>query len=225
MQGVLYVVSTPIGNLGDLTKRAESTIKEVDFIVAENKERAKKLLNYLGVKKRILTVNTYSEKRRAKEIVRRIKNGSSCALISSAGTPCLSDPGHILVSRCLEEKIEVRVVPGPSALTSAIAVSGIHMDRFFFYGFLPQKKAKKRKVLKELSHFPYPIVFFESPRRIKETLSEIREIFGQRRIALLKEMTKIHENVIRADTETIFDLLEKVEISGEFTIIVDRPET
>lgn len=224
MSGILYVVSTPIGNFGDLTFRALETIKEADFLVAENRERAKKLLNHIGVKKRIVTINTYTEKKRAREIVKRIKMGTSCALICASGTPCISDPGFFLVSFCHEENVEVRVVPGPSALTSAIAISGIHMDRFLFYGFLPQRKGKKKRVLKELASCPYPIIFFESPRRIKETLYLLREAFGLRKIAILKEMTKIHEKVIRSDTEKIAEILETVDLVGEFTIIVDRPE-
>ncbi len=224
MNGVLYVVSTPIGNFQDMTYRATTTIKEVDFLVAENRERALKLLNHVGVKKRIVTINTYTERKKAKEILSRIKRGERAALVCSSGTPCISDPGSFLVALCHEENVEVKVVPGPSALTSAVAISGINMDRFLFYGFLPQRKGKKRKVLKELALLPYPIVFFESPRRLKETLTMLREIFGLRKMALLKEMTKLHEKAILTDTEGALKILEELEILGEFTIVVDRPE-
>ncbi|MCX7857577.1 MAG: 16S rRNA (cytidine(1402)-2'-O)-methyltransferase [Deltaproteobacteria bacterium] len=223
MSGILYVVSTPIGNFQDITYRAESTLKEVDFIIAENRERAQKILNHIGTRKRIVTINTYTERKKAKEIASRIKNGESAALICASGTPCVSDPGFFVVSSCHENNLEVRVVPGASALTSAIAISGLHIDRFLFYGFLPQKKSKKKKVLKELESLPYPIVFFESPRRIRETLALIQEIFGLRKIAILKEMTKIHERAIRTDTHNVFEIIDNLELKGEFTIIVDRP--
>ncbi|MCS7280389.1 MAG: 16S rRNA (cytidine(1402)-2'-O)-methyltransferase [Desulfobacterota bacterium] len=224
MDGILYVVSTPIGNLKDISERAVSTLKLVDFVVAEDRERARKLLNSIGVKKSIVTINSYTEKKKAKVIVKKIKNGASCALISGAGTPCISDPGFFVVSSCHDERIEVKVVPGPSALTAAIAVSGIPMDRFLFWGFLPQRKSKKRKILKELAGFPYPIIFFESPRRLLETLRLIHEMLGLRRIAIMREMTKIHEEVIRTNTEKAPELFETKNLLGEFTIIVDRAE-
>lgn len=224
MAGTLFVVSTPIGNFEDLTRRAETTLRQVDFVVAENLERAKKLLAFLGIRKPVLTINTYNEKTRSKEIVRRLKGGESCALISSAGTPCVSDPGGILVSMCHEESIDVKVVPGPSSVTSAVSVSGLSVERFLFYGFLPQRKGKKRKVLEELSKLPYAIVIFESPRRLEETLKLIKEVFGKRRITISKEMTKIHERTIRTDTERILEVLKDIEPIGEFTIVVDKPE-
>lgn len=222
--GILFVVSTPIGNLEDITYRALSTLKEVDFLVVENKERAQKLLGHIGVRKEIITINTYTERKRSQKIVKRIKMGEKAALICSSGTPCISDPGSFLVSVCHKENVEVRVIPGPSALTSAVAISGLDCDRFLFYGFLPQRKGKKKKVMKELSLLPYPIVFFESPRRIKETLDLLREIFGIRKIAIIKEMTKIHEKVILTDTENALFVLKDVDVVGEFTLVVDRPE-
>lgn len=224
MPGTLFVVSTPIGNFEDLSRRAEETLRQVDFVVAENLERAKKLLSFLKIKKPVLTINTYTERKRSKEIVKRLKRGESCALISSAGTPCISDPGAILVSLCHEERIDVRVIPGPSSVTSAVSVSGLSTERFLFYGFLPQRKGKKRKVLEELSKLPYAIVIFESPRRLKETLELLRETFGKRRLSISKEMTKIHEITIRTDTESALEMIERVDPLGEFTIVIDKPE-
>lgn len=224
MPGTLFVVATPIGNFEDLSRRAEATLKEVDFVVGENLERAKKLLSFLKIKKPIITINTYTEKKRSKEIVRRLKRGESCALISSAGTPCISDPGTIIVSMCHEESIDVKVIPGPSSVTSAVSVSGLSAERFLFYGFLPQRKGKKRKVLEELSKLPYAIVIFESPRRLKETLQLIKDTFGKRRLSVSKEMTKIYEKTFRTDTEKVLEIVENLDPLGEFTIVIERPE-
>lgn len=215
-------MATPIGNLGDITLRAIDTLKSVDFIVAENKAQSLKLLNNLDIKKRIFTINSYNENRKASQITALIKKGSSCALITSAGTPCISDPGAILVRSCYESGIEVRVIPGPSAVVSALSISGFFVDKFLFYGFLPQKKGKKIKILKELSSLPYPFVFFESPRRLIETLSSIKEVFGERNVAVMKEMTKIHEEVIRGNISDVIGFFQSMEIKGEYVIIVDK---
>lgn len=222
MEGTLYVVGTPIGNLKDITLRAIEILKTVDFIVAENRTHSLKLLNHLDIKKHIITINSYTEEKKAKEITNYLKSGKHCALITSAGTPCISDPGAILVKTCHEMGIAVKVVPGPSAIVSALSISGLFVDRFFFYGFLPQKKGKKIKIFKELSDLPYPLVFFESPRRLVETLSCIKEGFGERHVAVLKEMTKIHEEVIRGNVSEIIDFFQCMEIKGEYVIIVDR---
>jgi 16S rRNA (cytidine1402-2'-O)-methyltransferase len=221
MEGVLYVVATPIGNLKDITLRAIEVLKDADLIVAESKERALKLLSHLSIHKPIITINSYNEERKAKNIARQIASGKSCALISGAGTPCISDPGGFVVKACYEAGIDVRAVPGPSAAVAAISICGLYVDRFFFYGFLPQKQGKKRKILRELSLFPYPIVFFESPRKVLEALRCMQEEFGDRSAVVMKEMTKVYEQVMRGSLDELIAALSDAEPKGEYLIIVD----
>ena len=146
--GILYVIATPIGNLQDITIRAVEVLKDVNFVVAESSARALKILNHFGIHKSILTINSYNEERKSKNITERIGRGESCALITSAGTPCISDPGNIIVRRCYEQGLSVRVIPGPSAAVSAVSISGLFADHFVFFGFLPQKRSKVKKRLR-----------------------------------------------------------------------------
>ncbi|HNS14380.1 MAG TPA: 16S rRNA (cytidine(1402)-2'-O)-methyltransferase [Syntrophorhabdaceae bacterium] len=218
--GILYVVATPIGNLQDITIRAVEVLKDVNFVVAESSARALKILNHFGIHKSILTINSYSEERKSKNITERIGRGESCALITSAGTPCISDPGNIIVRRCYEQGLSVRVVPGPSAAVGAVSISGLFADHFVFFGFLPQKRSKVKKVLNELASVPYPAIFFESPRRVMKTLHLILEEWGNREAALFKEMTKMYEEVLRGSIEDLIERLGPQELKGEYTIIV-----
>jgi 16S rRNA (cytidine1402-2'-O)-methyltransferase len=221
MEGVLYVVATPIGNLKDITLRAIEVLQDADLIVAENRERALKLLSHLSIRKPIITINGYNEERKAKGIARQISSGKSCALISGAGTPCISDPGGFVVRACYDAGVDVRAVPGPSAAAGAISISGLYVDRFLFYGFLPQRQGKKRKVLREFSTFPYPIVFFESPRKLLETLRCIGEELGNRAAVVIKEMTKVYERVMRGTIDELITELSVEDPKGEYLVIVD----
>lgn len=221
MSGILYIVATPIGNLKDITMRAVEILNEVEIVIAENRARALKLLSHLNIRKHIISINSYNEGKRAHGIVEHLLRGENCALISSAGTPCVSDPGNGVIKRCYEAGIEVKVAPGPSAATGAISISGLYADRFLFFGFLPQKKGKKRKTLRELLLFTYPIIFFESPRRLVETLYCIYEEFGNRHVVVMKEMTKLHEEVLRGEIEELIGQLSGKELKGEYTVIVD----
>lgn len=221
MNGVLYVIATPIGNLKDITLRAIEVLQGVDLVVAESRERALKLLNHLSIRKPIITINSYNEERKAKGIGAQIASGKSCALISGAGTPCISDPGGLVVKACYDAGVDVKAIPGPSAAAAAISISGLYVDRFLFYGFLPQRQGKKRKVLRELSTFPYPIVFFESPRKLIETLRNMREELGNRSAVVIKEMTKIYERVMRGDMDELIAALSDEEQKGEYLVIVN----
>jgi 16S rRNA (cytidine1402-2'-O)-methyltransferase len=221
MIGILYVVATPIGNLKDITLRAVEVFGEVDFVVAESRERALKLLSHLDIRKPITTINTYSEENRAKTIVGQLSMGKKAALITAAGTPCISDPGDRVVRRCYEAGIEVQAVPGPSAAVAALSISGLSPDHFLFYGFLPQKKGKKRKVLAEILAGHYPVVLFESPRRVKETLGIIEEETGERMVVIFREMTKLHEEVVRGRVSEVLEAISAEETRGEYTIIVE----
>jgi len=217
---ILYVVGTPIGNLQDITIRAVEVLRDVDFVVAESSARALKILNHFDIHKSILTINSYNEDRKSRNITERIERGESCALITSAGTPCISDPGNIIVKRCYEKGLNVRVIPGPSAAVSAVSISGLFADRFVFFGFLPQKRSKVKKALNELASVPYPVIFFESPRRVTKTLHMIHEEWGNREVVLFKEMTKMYEEVVRGSIEELIARLEPQELRGEYTIIV-----
>lgn len=220
LQGILYVVATPIGNLGDITLRAIEILREADIVVAESTARAMKLFSHYGIKKTIVTVGSYSEERRSASLIRSLKAGKNIALITSAGTPCISDPGSILVNKCVEENIEVCPIPGASAAVSLVSVSGLFADRFLFYGFLPLRKGKRKKALQELSPLPYPIVFYESPRRIEETLGFVLDIMGDRKIVVVKEMTKLFERAYRGTVREVLELLSADEKLGEYAFIV-----
>jgi 16S rRNA (cytidine1402-2'-O)-methyltransferase len=221
MTGVLYVVATPIGNLKDVTLRAVEVLNEVDFVVAESRERALKLLSHLGIRKPITTINTFSEERRARTIVDQLQKGKKAALITAAGTPCISDPGDRVIRECHEADIEIQAVPGPSAAIAALSISGLSPDRFLFYGFLPLKKGKKRKILAEILAGQYPVVLYESPRRIEETLSVIREEAGERMVVICREMTKLHEEIMRGPISAVMEAVSSEETRGEYTIIVE----
>ena len=220
MSAILYVVATPIGNLKDITLRAIEVLRDVDFVVAEDRARALKLLSHLGIRKPIVTINSYSEERKSREICGRLEDGESAALITGAGTPCISDPGRAVVNRCREAGVEVTALPGPSAAIGALSISGLYVDRFLFYGFLPLKKGKKKKILREFTTFPYAMVFYESPRRLKETLEAAYEEMGDRDAAVFKELTKLHEEVWRDRLSILLTELDAPELKGEYTIII-----
>lgn len=219
MKGRLYVVATPIGNLKDMTLRAIEILQESDLIVAENRDRAMKLLAHLGLKKPIVTINTYSEEKRARGIVARMEKGDDCALISAAGTPCISDPGKIIVQKAYEAGIDVLAAPGPSSVIAALCISGVPSDKFLFYGFLPLKTGKRRTILRDVGGMPYPVVFLESPRRMKDLLQVIFEELGNRFVVVAKEMTKLHEQVMRGPAETLMESFVS-EVKGEYTVVI-----
>jgi 16S rRNA (cytidine1402-2'-O)-methyltransferase len=221
MEGALYVVATPVGNMKDITLRAVEVLRDVDMVVAESRERALKLLSHHSIRKPIITINSYNEERKAGNIAQQLLSGKTCALITGAGTPCISDPGGFVVRACHEVGVDVKAVPGPSAVAGAISISGLYVDRFLFYGFLPQKRGKKKKVLQEFLSFPYPMVFFESPRKLIDTLKCIREELGDRLAVVVKEMTKIHETVIRGLLDDVIGTVSLEEPKGEYLIIVD----
>jgi 16S rRNA (cytidine1402-2'-O)-methyltransferase len=221
MNGRLYVVATPLGNLKDITIRAVEVLGQVDFVVAESRERALKLLSHLGIKKPITTINTYSEEGRARTVVDQLLRGKEAALITAAGTPCISDPGDRVVRKCYEAEIPVESVPGPSAVVAALSICGLSPDRFIFYGFLPLKKGKKKKILANLLADPYVVVLYESPRRIRETLAIVAEEDPDRMVVVYREMTKLHEEVIRGTSLSVCERVAEDEPRGEYTVIVE----
>lgn len=221
MKGNLYIVSTPIGNLEDITLRALRILKEVDIIAAEDTRHSLKLLNYYGIKKPLISYWREKEKSKALEIINKLNEGNSIALISDAGTPGISDPGFILINKAIEENIRIISIPGPTAAIAALSLSGLSANEFTFIGFLPAKKNQRLKKLNELSHEQRTIVIYEAPHRIIDILEEISEIFCERKAAIIKEITKIHEEVVRGKFPDILNDITKTKISGEYVIVIE----
>ncbi|HMK57059.1 MAG TPA: 16S rRNA (cytidine(1402)-2'-O)-methyltransferase [Dissulfurispiraceae bacterium] len=221
MSGKLYIVSTPLGNLEDITLRALRVLREVDLVAAEDTRHSLKLLNHYAITKPLISYWSEKEKVRAEEILDRLRSGLSVALISDAGTPGISDPGSVLIRRAIEEDLEIIVIPGPSAHTAALSVSGLPTEEFCFLGFLPPKTGQRKKRLTELKHESRTIIFYEAPHRVLQLLSDAREILGDRRIALAKEISKIHEEVLRGPISTVLAALQSRMIAGEYVLVVE----
>ncbi|ACI21799.1 MULTISPECIES: 16S rRNA (cytidine(1402)-2'-O)-methyltransferase [Thermodesulfovibrio] len=220
-KGRLYIVSTPIGNLEDITLRALDTLKKVDYIACEDTEHSLKLLNYYEIKKPLISYWSEKEKVRAEEIIQKIKAGHNVALITDAGTPGISDPGAVIISRAIEEDIEIIPVPGPTALIAALSISGLNTEEFTFIGFLPVKQTQRRKKLLELSSERRTLVFYEAPHRILQSLDDMLEVFGDRRICVARELTKMFEEVQRGRLSEVLERLEESKIAGEYVIVIE----
>jgi 16S rRNA (cytidine1402-2'-O)-methyltransferase len=219
--GRLFVVSTPIGNLEDITLRALRVLRDVDIIAVEDTRHSLKLLNHYGISKPLVSYWSEKEKVRAEDIIVRLRSGLSVAIISDAGTPGISDPGAVLIKRAVDEGVDVIPVPGPSALITALSVSGLSSEEFTFIGFLPPKAGQRRKKLNDLALEPRTLIFYEAPHRILDTISDMEEIFGGRYAAVIKEVTKMHEEIMRGLIPQILDYLEDRTIAGEYVIIVE----
>mgnify|MGYP000120851580 CR=1 FL=1 len=225
--GKLCVVSTPIGNLKDITLRAIETLKISDLILAEDTRVTQKLLNHYQIKNRLLSYHKFNEKKCISEVITELENGKIVSLVSDAGTPLFSDPGFILIEECLKRKIKIEVIPGPSSITAALILSGFNPERFYFYGFLPKKN--KEKELEDLKKFNCPVVLFESPLRIKSTLMLILEKIGDCRAAVIKEITKIYEQVFYGKISQLLAEITDDKLKGEFVIVFlpekENPDT
>ena len=219
MNGKLYIVSTPIGNLKDITFRAIDTLKEVDFIACEDTRETSRLLKHYEIRKEMVSFNAISEKRKIPAVIERIKNGENCALVSDAGTPAISDPGVRLISQSINEQIEVIPVPGVSAAITALTISGLPTDSFVFEGFIPQKKGRQKK-LKELSLEKRTIVLYESTYRIKKLIDEMGEYLPERYVVICRELTKKFEETWRGYPKEIKNTLDEKVIKGEFVVVI-----
>jgi 16S rRNA (cytidine1402-2'-O)-methyltransferase len=219
----LFVVATPIGNLSDITLRAIEILKSVDLIICEDTRITKILLNHFGIDKNLFVINAHNESKNISAVIEKIKNGLTCALVSDAGTPSISDPGTRLVNAAIKEGIEIIGAPGPSAVTLALSISGLPTDAFVFEGFLPQKKGRQSK-LKELAIEERTIVLYESTYRIEKLLKELNEYLPDRQIAVCRELTKKFEEVWRGTASEILNEFEKKITKGEFVVIIAPPE-
>ena len=215
----LYLVSTPIGNMEDITFRALNILKKSDIILCEDTRRSGKLLFYFKIKNKLLSYHKFNEKKVSNKIIDSIKNNNIVSLISDAGTPAISDPGMILVNKCIDENLNIHPIPGSSAVTSAVSISGFS-DQYLFYGFLTKKENELENILKNLNNFNYSIVFFIPASKINFYISQFKKYFIDRKIVIAKEMTKIHEKFIRDEVESIKSLSEGLK--GEFTVILSE---
>ncbi len=218
--GTLYVIATPIGNLEDITLRALHILKTVDLIVAEDTRKTRKLLSHYGIKRPMLSYREENKEKQGKKILELLKKGKNVAIVSDAGTPCISDPGVHLVNLAFQVGIKIVPLPGPSALITALSVCGLPIQPFVFLGFLPQRPNRRKKLLLSLKETPYAIVFYESPYRFKKTLEILAEIFPQREIVIARELTKFHEEIVRGKATEIWSQWREREIKGEITVIV-----
>ena len=222
--GIIFVVGTPIGNLSDLTPRAAETLEKVDFIAAEDTRVTLKLLNHLGIKKPMISYFEHNKLQRGEEICRRILEGESCAIVTDAGMPCISDPGEELIKQCAEYGIKTEVVPGPSAVISALCVSGLSTGRFTFEGFLSVNKKSRKEHLDALKDEQRTMIFYEAPHKLPNTLKDLYEHFGERRLTICRELTKLHEEIIRTTTKEAFENYFEGTLKGEIVLVLEGAE-
>lgn len=220
MSGELYVVGTPIGNLGDLSPRAVETLSNCDFIAAEDTRVTLKLLNHFGIKKPMVSYFEHNKRERGVMITDRILAGESCAIVTDAGMPAISDPGEDLVALCHERGIKVNAVPGPSALIAALALSGMHTGRFTFEGFLSVNKKSRRDHLSSLKDEKRTMIFYEAPHKLANTLRDLAQVFDDREITIVRELTKIHEQVIRTTLDQAVREYGDGRLKGEIVLIL-----
>ena len=215
----LYIVSTPIGNLEDITLRAIYILKNSELILCEDTRTSIKLLNKFNINTKMISYHKFNERKRLKKIIQLIKDNKIVSLISDAGTPVISDPGMILIKECIKNDIALHPIPGPSAVTSALSVSGFD-EKFLFYGFLPNSESQIKKEIENLCDFPYSIIFFISPNKINKVIKIFKIFFSDRKIVIAKEMTKIYESFIRGDVNSLEIL--KYNFKGELTVVISN---
>lgn len=221
---MLYLVATPIGNLGDITLRAIETLRSVDFVASEDTRKTGLLLKHFDIKKPQIAFHEYNEQRSGNKIMDLLEAGSSVALVTNAGTPGISDPGFTLVRRAIEAGIPMTSIPGPAAFVSALILSGLPVHSFTFRGFPPHKPGSRRKFLESDRDLPQTLIYYESPYRIKEFLKDAQMIFGDRRAAIANDLTKMFEQIQRGPLSELARIYENVDIKGEFTIVISGAE-
>jgi 16S rRNA (cytidine1402-2'-O)-methyltransferase len=224
MPGTLYLVATPIGNLGDITHRALQVLKDVDLIACEDTRHTRKLLQHYGIATRTISYHEHNEQQRATELIDLLNQGSDIAVVSDAGTPSISDPGYRLVRAAIENAMPVVPVPGPSALISALVAAGLPTDEFFFAGFLPSRPNARRTRLSELRSVPGTLIFYEAPHRLAATLKDACEILGEREAVVARELTKLHEEIKRGLLSELTRHYADADARGEIVVLIDRNE-
>jgi len=223
-KGVLYIVATPIGNLEDITLRAIRILKEVEIIAAEDTRRTRKLLGAYQISTPMTSLYDRIEDRKSSVLISKMIEGMDVAMVSDAGTPGISDPGHVLVSKAIAEGIEIIPIPGASAVVAALSVSGLPTDSFAFYGFLPSRSGKRRRFLSAIKDEAKTLVCYESPRRLMESLRDMGEVLGNRDVVVLREMTKVFEEIIRGTVQDVINQLQGKAVKGELTLVIGRRE-
>jgi len=223
--GTLYFVATPIGNLSDISARAVQTLRGADFIAAEDTRVTRKLLAFLGVKKTLVSYREHNRRESGEKIIARILSGENCALVSDAGTPGISDPGEDIVKLCVDAGIRIIIIPGPCAAVSALTLSGLSLSRFTFEGFLPAAGKKRRALLNELAVEKRTMVFYEAPHKLLRTLTDMFEVFGDRRVSVSRELTKIYEETLRFSLSEAVDYFKENVPRGEFVLVVEGAQT
>ena len=218
--GKLYLVPTPIGNLKDITLRALEVLESVDIIAAEDTRQTLKLLNHFNIKKTLISYHKHNEQAKSEEIISRLKEGNNIAIVTDAGTPGISDPGAVIASKCIEENINFDVLPGATAITTALVYSGLDTTRFLFRGFIPRETKDRKILIEEVRDVKESIIFYESPHRLLSTLSLLSETLGNRKIAACRELTKLHEEIIRGDILEVIEHFKEKGIKGEFVLVV-----
>ena len=220
MSGILYVVGTPIGNLGDFSPRAVETLESVDFIAAEDTRVTIKLLNHYGIKKSMISYFEHNKLQRGEVICNKILSGENCAIVTDAGMPAISDPGEELVRQCKEKGIKVRSVPGPSAVITALSISGLKTGRFTFEGFLSMNKKSRREHLEEIKNEKRTMVFYEAPHKLLNTLKDLYQNLGDREISIVRELTKVYEEVINTTLSKAYEQCLEKPLKGEIVLII-----
>lgn len=218
---MLYLVATPIGNMADITERAVKVLCEADFVAAEDTRNTGRLLSHIGSDRPMISYYEHNKKVKGEVIVERLKNGESCALVTDAGMPAVSDPGADLVELCIESGVPVTCVPGACAAVDALALSGMKTDRFAFEGFLSANKGERRSRLEEVRYDPRTLIFYEAPHKLKTTLADMLEIFGNRRISLCRELTKLNEEILRLDLSGACEYYESNQPRGEYVLVLE----
>lgn len=218
MNGKLYLVATPIGNLEDITLRALRILKEVDYIAAEDTRNTLKLLNHFEIKKPLISNHRHNEEDRENSLIEKLKDGKNIAVVSDAGTPGISDPGEVIAKRAIEENIEVIPIPGACAAINALIASGLNTKEFVFFGFLPLNKKLRKEKLEEIKNENKTIIIYEAPHKIKDSLNDLKNVVGDRKIVLARELTKIHEEFIRGNIDEIIEKSENLK--GEMILLI-----
>lgn len=219
--GKIYLVPTPIGNLKDITLRALEVLENCDLVAAEDMRQSLKLLNHFNIKKPLVSYHKYNEGVKAEELIRRAREGQNIAVVSDAGSPGISDPGEVIVKRCIEENVEFEVLPGATAIITGLVYSGLDTTKFLFRGFLPRENKERLPIIDEVKNSKETLIFYEAPHRLIATLTFLREHLGNRRAVAARELTKLHEEIIRGTLEEIINHYENVEPRGEYVLLIE----